>query len=92
MKTWDNYKEYVKSADESSAEMIEETESIAKIVGAMIEQRNSMGLSQRDLAKLCDLPQSSVARIESCRTTPNLMTLMKICKPLGLKLAILPNE
>lgn len=31
----------------------------------MIEQRKHLELSQRDLAKLCGIPQSSIARIES---------------------------
>lgn len=31
----------------------------------MIEQRQHLELSQRDLAKLCGIPQSSIARIES---------------------------
>ena len=67
---------------------IEEVESIASIVGAVIEQRNKLGLSQRELASLCGMPQSSVARIESFKTIPNLETLLKIMKPLGLKLTV----
>lgn len=55
----------------------------------MIEQRNALGLSQRDLADMCGIPQSSVARIESMTTTPNLATLLKIMRPLGLTLTVL---
>ncbi|HIW56559.1 MAG TPA: helix-turn-helix transcriptional regulator [Firmicutes bacterium] len=88
MRTWNDYKNHVKSIDSKNRKTIEEVESIASIVGAVIEQRNKLGLSQRELASLCGMPQSSVARIESFKTIPNLETLLKIMKPLGLKLTV----
>ena len=88
MKTWNDYKEHVKAVDPVIAKDMEETEEIAAIVTAMVEQRNALGLSQRDLAALCGIPQSSVARIESCKTTPNLGTLLNIFQHLGLTLTV----
>ena len=84
MKTWNDYKEHVKAVDSVIAKDMEETEEIAAIVTAMVEQRNALGLSQRDLAAMCGIPQSSVARIESCKTTPNLGTLLNIFRHLVL--------
>lgn len=92
MKTWNDYKEHVKSLNSESRKDIEEIESIAAIVGAVIEQRKAMGITQRELAALCGIPQSSVARIESYKTTPNLDTLLKIMRPLGLKLTVTLNK
>ena len=63
-------------------------EALSQIVKAMVEQRNALGLSQRELAALCGIPQSSVARIESFKTVPNLDTLLKIFQQLGLKLSV----
>lgn len=88
MKSWNEYKDHVKSADADAKKDIEEMEDIAAIVGKMIEKRNDLGITQRDLAAMCGIPQSSVARIESFRTTPNLDTLLKIMQPLGLKLVV----
>ena len=88
MKTWNDYKEHVKKIDSASGRDLTEIEEQAKIISAVIEQRNALGLSQRDLAEICGIPQSSVARIESFQTTPNLATLLKILRALGLKLAI----
>lgn len=88
MKTWADYKEYVKGIDEQSRQEMEEIEIIAGIIGAMIDKRNELGYSQRDLAELCGMPQSSIARIESMKTTPNLNTLLKLMQPLGLKLTV----
>lgn len=88
MRNWEDYKNHVKESDEQSKREIDEIEELAAIVSAIIEQRNSMGLSQRDLAELCGIPQSSVARIETFKTSPNIETLIKIMQPLGLKLTV----
>ncbi len=69
MKTWNDYKEHVRTVDPEIGKDIDEVENISSIVSAMVEQRTSLGLSQRELAAMCGIPQSSVARIESCKTT-----------------------
>lgn len=90
MKTWNDYKDYVKSTDSEAKQDLEEIEALSQIVSAMVAQRHTLGLSQRDLAEICGLPQSSVARIESFKTTPNLDTLLKIMNALKLKIIITP--
>jgi DNA-binding XRE family transcriptional regulator len=71
-------------------EILEEAEAEASIISAIISRRAELGLSQRDLADLCDIPQSSVARIESSKTTPRLDTLLKLFRQLGLTFNISP--
>ena len=88
MKTWNDYKDYVKKNDPEIGKDIEDVENISAIISAMITKRNDLGLSQRELASMCGIPQSSVARIESFKTTPNLATLIKILRNLGLTLKI----
>ena len=88
MKTWNDYKEHVKAIDPKGKKDIEELEALASIVSAIIEKRNELGLSQRELASICGIPQSSVARIETFKTIPNLDTVLKIMQPLGLKLSV----
>ena len=92
MKTWNDYKEHVKEIDTEAYRDLTESESHAEIITAMIKQRNALGLSQRDLAAMCGIPQSSVARIESYKTTPNLDTLLKIFRQLGLQFNISPAK
>lgn len=65
MDDWTNYINNLKKTKPEQAKDIDEAEELASIVGAMIEQRQHLELSQRDLAKLCGIPQSSIARIES---------------------------
>lgn len=85
---WNDYKDNVKKTDPIGKEIIEEAETEAAIISAMIRQRSELGLSQRDLAALCNIPQSSVARIESSKTTPRLDTLLKLLNQLGLTLRV----
>ena len=88
MKTWQDYKNHVKSIDEDNRILMEEIDELTSIVSAMIDKRTALGITQRELAQLCGLPQSSIARIESGRTIPKLDTLLKIIHPLGLKLKL----
>lgn len=88
MKTWNDYKEHVKAVDPEFKKDILELEILATIIGTMIEKRKTLGMSQRELAAICGIPQSSVARIESFKTIPNLETILKIMIPLGLKLTV----
>ena len=88
MKNWNDYKEHVKTLDPDCGKDLADIEAQAAIISALIKQRNELGLSQRELAALCGIPQSSVARIESFQTTPNLATLLKIFRHLGLNLTV----
>lgn len=90
MATWNEYKKYVRETNPQIGKDLDEVEVISQIVGVMIERRHDLELSQRDLAELCGIPHSSVARIESGKSTPNLTTLIKIFSQLGLKLVAEP--
>lgn len=87
MRTWEDFKKDAKEIDPIVKTDIEEMETLATIVSKIIERRNELGYSQRDLAKLCGLPHSSVARIETYAVMPKVDTLIKIMIPLGLKLS-----
>ena len=88
MRTREDYKKDAKSTSDVVKQDIEEMEVLAAIVTAIIDRRNELGYTQRDLAVICGLPQSSVAIIEACIVKPNIETLIKIMKPLGLTLSV----
>ncbi len=88
MTNWNDYKKYVKETDPNCKSDLEEVEAVAKVISAIVAKRTEMGISQRDLAALCNVPQSSVARIESFKITPKLDTIIKIMSPLGLHLTV----
>ena len=62
------------------------------LIGKLIEARESKGLSQKQLADMCGLKQSAIARLEKMNVTPQLNTLIKVLKPLGYRLDIVPCD
>ena len=54
---------------------------------ALSEVRKSEGLSQRELSAISNIPQSTIARIESGANT-SIDTLTKIANAIGKKLVI----
>ena len=89
MKTLDSYIEGLKETDNDAYQHCKEMEELAKLVSQVIKQRNKLGISQRELAEMCGLPQSSIARFETMKNSPNLNTLINICSHLGLKISII---
>ena len=93
MDDWSKYKERVKATHpETLGRDLEDAETISRIVGAMVRRRRDMDLTQRDLAAMCGIPHSSVARIESGKTAPNLTTLLNLLRHLGLTLTVQPDK
>lgn len=92
MTTWNDYKDHVRKENPEIGRDMDEAVERARIIAALIDRRRSLGLSQRDLAQMCGLPHSSVARIESGASSPNLMTLLKILQVLELTLTVEPVE
>lgn len=88
MKTWDDYKEHIRTISPEDAAEIAEIETLSAIISQVILKRTNMGISQRELAAMCNMPQSSIARIEACKTIPKLGTLLRLMKPLGLNLRV----
>ena len=88
MRTWEDYKNHVKSISEEECRNMEEIEELSSIVSSIIRRRQELGISQRTLAERCGIPQSSIARIVTLKTTPKLDTLVKLMQALDLKLQV----
>ncbi len=67
------------------------SESCSAIVDRLIELRHQKGMTQKALAKAANLPQPSIARLESKRTIPQLDTLLKVAAALGYNLEFVPS-
>ncbi|MDR0287331.1 MAG: helix-turn-helix transcriptional regulator [Clostridiales bacterium] len=63
-----------------------------ELVGKLIEAREKKGISQRQLAEMTGLKQPAIARLENMGATPQIDTFLKILKPLGYTLAIVPDS
>lgn len=66
------------------------SESCCEIIDQLIERRQMLNLTQKQLADAAGLAQSGVARLESKKTVPQLDTLMKVATALGCDLQLVP--
>jgi len=63
-----------------------------KIVGEVVKAREGQSVTQQDLEALSGVRQPVIARLERNNIDPRLTTLLKILRPLGKTLAIVPIE
>ena len=76
----------VKAQNEASRLTIEAAEKTIKIINKIVESREALGLTQRELAKKCGIQQPALARIETCKVIPKLNTIIKIAEAVGVKI------
>jgi transcriptional regulator with XRE-family HTH domain len=60
----------------------------AQIANRVSERRRELGLSQAQLADLCDTTQSAIARLESGGRPPRIDTLLRIANALDCELVV----
>ena len=85
MKTWDDVKKNISSLTDAEND---EIDMMVDIVTQIVSRRAELGISQRELAKKSGLKQAAIARLESMKAVPQIDTLSKVLKPLGLKLCV----
>jgi transcriptional regulator with XRE-family HTH domain len=59
-----------------------------RIADQVVEQRLARGLSQHELAELCNTTQSAIARLESGGRPPKIDTLLRIADALDCELEV----
>ena len=62
------------------------------LIGKLIEAREKRGITQQKLAEMTGLKQSAVARLENLTAVPQIDTLLKVLRPLGYTLKIVPVQ
>ena len=83
--SWEEVKQELFTPEE-----IFEIEASAALMGELIEARHRQGISQKRLEELSGVSQPVIARMEKGTTSPQVSTLMKVLRPLGLTLRIVP--
>lgn len=63
-----------------------------EFVAEISKKRKQLKMSQRELAERCNLPQSTVGRIEAGIVSPNMSTLQKLASALGMQLNFAPQQ
>lgn len=67
------------------------SESCSEIIDQLIQRRQMLNLTQKQLADAAGLAQSGIARLESKKNVPQLDTLMKVAAALGCDLHLVPT-
>lgn len=60
------------------------------LIRTMVQIREEKGLTQSQLAEICNVKQPVIARMESSVHSPQINSLLKILAPLGYTLQIVP--
>jgi len=63
-----------------------------RLIYDVIRTRESCGLSQTQLSKLCGTPQPLISRIENGVHKPTTSSINRLLKPMGYKLAIVKDD
>lgn len=84
---WDDLKKNITAL---SQEDWDEIDLKVKIVGEIVEARKSAGITQAELENLTGVKQTFIARFENNRMDPQLTTVLKLLRPLGLTLDVVP--
>jgi DNA-binding XRE family transcriptional regulator len=89
--TLTDWSDYKKTLDFTQDEW-DEINLKVKIVGEIVKARESQAITQQGLEELSGVRQPVIARLERNSTDPRLTTILKILRPLGKTLAIVPIE
>lgn len=72
------------------SELSEEEQKELELIAAIIAARKKQDISQRDLAKMTGLKQSTISRMEKSIASPRLETFIKIARALKMDLNLIP--
>ena len=86
MKTFKkNIKEELK--DDKFSQLYNEERELLALSIKILEERNNLGISQKDLAKKAHVTQQQLSKVEN-GINCNITTFLKVCGALGLKINV----
>lgn len=88
MVTWDEFRKELNLTEEEEKLIEMEKE----LIRAMIRIREEKGLTQAQLAEMCDVKQPVIARMEKDTHSPQIDSLLRVLMPMGYTLQIVPIE
>lgn len=89
-KTWEEVKKELE-IDFTEEEKVE-MELEKALIEATIEARKKANVTQRELSEKSGVIQPSIAKIENFARSPQAITLIKLLRPLGYTLKVVPIE
>lgn len=88
MTTWNEFRKELNITPEDENQIRFEKE----LILTMIKIREEKGLTQAQLAEMCNVKQPVIARLESATHSPRIDSILKILTQLGYTLKIVPLE
>ena len=88
MQTWKDFKEELKLTEEEKVLITMEKQ----LIEEMIRLREEKGLTQSQLAEMCNVKQPVIARMERDAHSPQVDSLLKVLVPMGYMLQIVPID
>ena len=85
MKTWNQTRHDITSISDVEKQEIRQA---AELIARIIERRQALGLTQKQLADRAGLKQAAVARLESATTMPRVDTLLRVSNSLNMQLSL----
>ncbi len=80
------------AATPDERQRLDEARERFRYAAELAEIRQTRGLSQRQLASACGVPQSEISRIESGAANPTAKTLTALSAALGARLSVQPLD
>lgn len=77
--------------DEEFAKTYYQEKAKIELANAITLARKKKKLRQIDLTEITGIKQSEISKIENAQVYPNLLTIIKICSALDLKVQALPR-
>ena len=87
-KNWKDVKKEIEA--DFTEEDFDEIELEKQIIRATIEARKNANLTQKELSELSGIIQPSIAKIENFARVPKYTTLMRLLKPMGYTIKVVP--
>lgn len=84
------WEDVYRGLDALTAEDRDEIALKVEIVGEVLAAREAAGMTQAELEKVAGVKQAMIARLENNGMDPQLTTILKILRPLGKTLAVVP--
>ena len=88
---YNDFHDLVKASDLMKEEL-HEIKLKNQIIGEIVKSRQGKGITQKELEVISGVKQPLIARIEKGNVDPQITTLLRILLPLGLTLAVVPEE
>jgi transcriptional regulator with XRE-family HTH domain len=87
------FREHLKEKlkDDRFRQLYEEERQLAELSLRILDAREQMGLSQKEVAKRAKITQQQLSKIEN-GVNCNMATFLKVCDALGLKLDLSGSE